>query len=209
MLFLTLTFEWKSAQSGATLFDIRTDQIPVQLGQWYWWQNLNCKMYSAIQVHIYLDFGSVWFKGFGKILDELHYHYHFYHVPQVFRQTNITIKTLSVFRLCCKPFAVNDCLISKTHRYHQMLGFFCGDALPGVCCSCLHFLFVWRFHFKPNKIGCLNIHKYLPGILLPHIHALPPRLEVVMHDKTANKWQTKWCTQSCMGEWDSLLHIHT
>ena len=51
--------------------------------------------------------------------------------------------------MVCKFFAVNDCLKSGTHRHHQMLGFFPGDALPGLYCCCLLFLLVFgRFSFS-------------------------------------------------------------
>lgn len=53
--------------------------------------------------------------------------------------------TPSLHLICsCSLITVGDSLKSVIHRYQQTLGGFLDDALPGLCCSHIHYLFVLR-----------------------------------------------------------------
>lgn len=61
----------------------------------------------------------------------------------------------------CKPFVVNDCLKSETHRYQQTLGFFPRDALQDLHCCCLHILIVLVVFFLSVLSSASNVHSQL------------------------------------------------
>lgn len=105
----------------------------------------------------------------------------------------------------CKSFAVSDHLKSRTHKHHQMLGFFYDNARLGLYYSCLHFLLVLclQFWFE-SYFYCWNYGTAEQPILLlcspdVYLNSLEIKLKYSVFYAIPQYWLGHKCGQWCDG----------